>query len=210
MSDAPATPDPFEAAYEEGSRLFEQGRLNDAIEAFARAAAHKPADFRPWEMTACCHGSAGRWAECLAAFDHSRALGHECHMCCFNRATALVNLQRADEALLHGAVGQDLDQQERTGGQLHQLHRADHGRVLRRPHDQRGVVGEIGEEAGRVGETALDLASRVPEEVAHPADVGVGEYAGTAERVDNRGAIVAAPGASLRQDWGGRRTGGAA
>jgi tetratricopeptide (TPR) repeat protein len=95
----PPTPDPFDAAYDEGSRLFKQQRYNEAIEAFARAATHRPDDFRPWEMTACCHGSSGRWAECVAAFDRSHALGHECHLCCFNRATALAELQRADEAL---------------------------------------------------------------------------------------------------------------
>jgi Flp pilus assembly protein TadD len=98
MSNAP-TPDPFDAAFGEGSRLFEQGRFNEAIDAFARAASHRSDDFRPWEMTACCHGSAGRWAECVAAFDQSRALGHECRMCHFNRATALARLHRADEAL---------------------------------------------------------------------------------------------------------------
>jgi tetratricopeptide (TPR) repeat protein len=99
VSDQPGTPDPFEVAYAEGSRLFEQCRFNDAIDAFARAAAHRPDDFRPWEMTACCHGSAERWTECVAAFDRSRALGHECEMCCFHRATALARLHRADEAL---------------------------------------------------------------------------------------------------------------
>jgi tetratricopeptide (TPR) repeat protein len=99
MSGTPTTPDSFTAAYQEGSRLFNQQRYNDAIEAFARAASHRPDDFRPWEMTACCHGSVGRWAECVAAFDRSHALGHECQMCCYNRATALVHLQRADDAL---------------------------------------------------------------------------------------------------------------
>jgi tetratricopeptide (TPR) repeat protein len=99
VNDSPATPDPFDAAYDEGLRLFNQERYNEAIEAFARAATHRPDDFRPWEMTACCHGSSGRWMECVAAFDRSRALGHECHPCCFNRGCALARLLRADEAL---------------------------------------------------------------------------------------------------------------
>ncbi|MBY0457938.1 MAG: tetratricopeptide repeat protein, partial [Gemmataceae bacterium] len=97
MSDT-STPDPFDAAYSEGARLFEQHRFNEAVEAFARAASHRPDDFRPWEMTACCHGSAGRWQQCADAFDRARQLGHECARCCYNRATALINLQRADEA----------------------------------------------------------------------------------------------------------------
>jgi Flp pilus assembly protein TadD len=59
MSDTPSTPDPFDVAYAEGSRLFEQQRYDEAIEAFARAASHRPDDFRPWEMTACCHDSNG-------------------------------------------------------------------------------------------------------------------------------------------------------
>jgi tetratricopeptide (TPR) repeat protein len=99
MSEQTTTPDPFDAAYSEGMRLFKQQRYTDAIEAFARAAAHRPEDFRPHEMTACCHGSAGRWAECVEAFDRSQALGHECHQCRYNRGVALVRLRRADEAL---------------------------------------------------------------------------------------------------------------
>ena len=59
MNEQPATPDPFDVAYDEGMRLFQQQRYNDAIGAFGRAAGHRPDDFRPWEMTACCHGSSG-------------------------------------------------------------------------------------------------------------------------------------------------------
>jgi tetratricopeptide (TPR) repeat protein len=94
-----AIPDPFDVAYAEGLRLFNQERYNEAIDAFARAASHHPDDFRPWEMTGCCHGSVGRWAECVAAFEQSQARGHECQMCCYNRGTALVRLERADDAL---------------------------------------------------------------------------------------------------------------
>jgi hypothetical protein len=38
MSEPTVTPDPFDAAYDEGMRLFRQQRYNDAIEMFARAA----------------------------------------------------------------------------------------------------------------------------------------------------------------------------
>jgi tetratricopeptide (TPR) repeat protein len=108
VSESP-TPNPFDAAYDEGSRLFEQGRYNDAIDAFARAATHRPDDFRPHEMTGCCFGSTGRWAECVAAFDRARALGHECPECCFNRGSALAQLQRADDALQALARALELD-----------------------------------------------------------------------------------------------------
>jgi tetratricopeptide (TPR) repeat protein len=99
VNESQSTPDPFEQAYGEGSRLFQQQRFNEAIDAFARAAPHRPDDFRPWEMTACCHGSRGEWPECVAAFERARALGHECHMCCFNRGFALARLRRANDAL---------------------------------------------------------------------------------------------------------------
>ena len=93
------TPDPFATAYDEGLRLFNQRRYNDAVGAFARAAAHRPEDFRPWEMTGCCHGSIGRWQECADAFERSKQLGHECPNCRYNCGTALAHLHRADDAL---------------------------------------------------------------------------------------------------------------
>ena len=39
MNNPSTTPDPFEAAYAEGSRLFDQGRYTEAIDAFARVMA---------------------------------------------------------------------------------------------------------------------------------------------------------------------------
>jgi tetratricopeptide (TPR) repeat protein len=96
MSDAPGS---FERVYAEARRLFEDGQFDAAIEAFSRAAALDPRDFRPWEMTACCLGGLARWEECLAAFERARELGHECHLCWYNRALALTRLRRADDAL---------------------------------------------------------------------------------------------------------------
>jgi tetratricopeptide (TPR) repeat protein len=93
------TPDPFERAYGEGCDLFNAGQFEAAVGAFSRAAALRPDDFRPWEMTACCLGGLGRWEDCLAAFERSRRLGHECHRCWYNRSLALCQLHQADEAL---------------------------------------------------------------------------------------------------------------
>jgi tetratricopeptide (TPR) repeat protein len=89
----------FDEASGEGLRLFQQQRFGEAAEAFARAAEAHPTDFRPHEMMGCSHGSAGRWQECADAFDRAHALGHECVHCRYNCATALVKLERADDAL---------------------------------------------------------------------------------------------------------------
>lgn len=95
----PEPPDEFKRAYGEGYRLFKEQKYDAATELFAQAAAIWPDNFMPWEMTGCCHGSAGRWAECVAAFEQSRQRGHECEFCWYNTATALRHLLRADDAL---------------------------------------------------------------------------------------------------------------
>ncbi len=92
-------PDDFDQAYTEGWRLFNAGQLEGAIAAFARAAAIRPADYRPWEVTGCCLGGLSRWDESLAAFEKARQLGHECADCWFNRSIAMCQLHRAEEAL---------------------------------------------------------------------------------------------------------------
>jgi tetratricopeptide (TPR) repeat protein len=95
----PQTPDDFDHAYQHACQLFQAGKLQEAIDAFARAAQLRPEDFRPHEMTACCLGNLGRWQESLAAFDRAGQLGHDCPSCWYNRSIALCNLRRAPDAL---------------------------------------------------------------------------------------------------------------
>ncbi len=96
---AQTQPDSFDQLYAEGCRLFGRSQFAAAVAAFSRAAALRPGDFRPWEMTACALAGLGHWEECLAAFERARQLGHECHQCWYNRSIALCRLHRASDAL---------------------------------------------------------------------------------------------------------------
>ena len=72
-----------------------------------------------------------------------------------------------ERALLDGAVGQHGDTEHDPRGQPDQLHRA-HDRAFERGrHDDRGVVGEVGEESAGVVQHLLDLTVRTGEELAH-------------------------------------------
>ena len=79
-------------------------------------------------------------------------------------AHVVVELERA---LLDGAVGEDHDQQGQAGPEADQLDRADRGgRLVRRAHHDRGVGGEVGEQARGPLEQLLDLAVDLVEETA--------------------------------------------
>jgi tetratricopeptide (TPR) repeat protein len=91
--------DSFDQAYGEGCDFFNADQYDAAIAAFSRAAALRPDDFRPWEMTGCCYGGLAQWEDSLAAFERARDLGHECEQCCYNRSIALCQLHRAVEAI---------------------------------------------------------------------------------------------------------------
>ena len=88
-------------------------------------------------------------------------------------------LVQLDRALLDHSVGQDGHQQGDPRGEADELHRADGGRLVARPDDDRGVVGHGGQEPAGVLQHLLQLAVGLLEEGLHLLPPGGGQLTGT-------------------------------